>query len=157
MKRRKYTDKQFMDAVQNANSIREVLLTLGLNATGGNYACCKDRIKKLELDTKHFYGRAWRKGKRFVYKRPLSDYLSNKVKINSHTLKLRLIQEGVFNHQCSQCQRSIWNDQPIPIELDHINGDRNDNALSNLRILCPNCHAQTPTHAGKNIGARNGI
>ncbi len=47
----------------------------------------------------------------------------------------------------------FMNGRPIPLELDHINGRRDDNRLDNLRILCPNCHAQTETYRGKNIGA----
>jgi 5-methylcytosine-specific restriction endonuclease McrA len=50
------------------------------------------------------------------------------------------------------CDRERWNGLPIPLELDHVNGMRSDNRLSNLRILCPNCHAQTPNYRGRNIG-----
>jgi len=41
-------------------------------------------------------------------------------------------------------------DQPIPLELDHIDGNHQNNALDNLRLLCPNCHSLTPTFRGKN-------
>lgn len=40
--------------------------------------------------------------------------------------------------------------QPIPLELDHIDGNHQNNALQNLRLLCPNCHALTPTFRDKN-------
>ncbi len=52
------------------------------------------------------------------------------------------------------CRRERWNGRPIPLELDHVSGVRDDNRLNNLRLLCPNCHAQTPTYRGRNIGAR---
>ncbi|MGB4076287.1 MAG: HNH endonuclease [Minisyncoccia bacterium] len=38
----------------------------------------------------------------------------------------------------------------MPVELDHVNGDRHDNRIENLRILCPNCHSLKPTHRGRN-------
>jgi 5-methylcytosine-specific restriction endonuclease McrA len=44
-----------------------------------------------------------------------------------------------------------WLGQPIPLEIDHIDGDSTNNSLDNFRILCPNCHAQTPTYRGLNI------
>ena len=56
---------------------------------------------------------------------------------------------------CEECGLAVWNGRPIPLELDHVNGRYTDNRLENLRILCPNCHAQTPTYRAKNI-ARNG-
>ena len=53
---------------------------------------------------------------------------------------------------CSVCKNKEWNNQPIPIELDHINGDASNNKLENLRLICPNCHAQTSSYKGKNKG-----
>jgi 5-methylcytosine-specific restriction endonuclease McrA len=51
---------------------------------------------------------------------------------------------------CSCCSGTEWLGKPMPLELDHINGDNANNSLDNLRLLCPNCHAQTPTYRGKN-------
>lgn len=66
------------------------------------------------------------------------------------TLKAFLIEtEG---HHCWQCKNSTWNEQPIPLELEHIDGNSQNNSLDNLSILCPNCHAQTHTYKGKNKG-----
>lgn len=50
----------------------------------------------------------------------------------------------------------MWMSQKIPLELDHIDGHPDHNLKENLRLLCPNCHSQTPTHAGKNVGNHKG-
>lgn len=70
----------------------------------------------------------------------------------SNKLRVRLIQEGVKLHKCECCGNNEWMGQPISLEVDHINGVSNDHRLENLKILCPNCHAQTETYRGKNIG-----
>jgi predicted hotdog family 3-hydroxylacyl-ACP dehydratase len=45
------------------------------------------------------------------------------------------------------------NNQPIPLELHHIDGNHHNNSLSNLQILCPNCHAQQSNNSGKAVGS----
>jgi 5-methylcytosine-specific restriction endonuclease McrA len=53
-------------------------------------------------------------------------------------------------HRCSDCGISDWLGKPLAIQIDHINGAKNDWGLENLRMLCPNCHSQTPTFSGRN-------
>ena len=79
-----------------------------------------------------------------------SEYLVENSVVQSFKLKGRLIAEGLKEHKCECCGITEWNGKPAPIELDHINGNHHDNRLENLRILCPNCHAQTDTYRGKN-------
>jgi len=54
-------------------------------------------------------------------------------------------------HECNMCGITKWNNSDIILELDHIDGDSKNNELTNLRLLCPNCHSQTPTWRGRNI------
>lgn len=68
----------------------------------------------------------------------------------SNKLRIRLIREGIKAHQCEICRLTDWLEKPIPLELDHIDGDRTNHLLENLRLLCPNCHTFTPTFRGKN-------
>ena len=65
--------------------------------------------------------------------------------------KAALIQER--GHQCEDCQHTEWKDKPIPLELEHTDGDNKNNTRENLKLLCCNCHALTPTWRGRNINS----
>ena len=147
---RNYTDADFIEAWTNSGSVRQVLGKLGLVEAGGNYACAKKRADALGLTKEHMHGQSWNKGKKVGPKRPVEEYLSNQRPIQSHKLKNRLLAEGLKQHKCECCGITEWNGQPAPIELDHIDGNRYNNTIENLRIFCPNCHAQTDTYRGKN-------
>jgi Zn finger protein HypA/HybF involved in hydrogenase expression len=150
-KPRTYTDNQFIDAVETSTSIRQVLAKLGLKEAGGNYKVAQQRIEKLGISLADGpNGQGWSKGKTLGPKKPIEYYLTENSYHQSHKLKLRLIQEGIKTHKCECCGITDWNNKPTPIELDHINGINTDNRLENLRLLCPNCHAQTETYRGKN-------
>ena len=69
---------------------------------------------------------------------------------NSHSIKLKLFEFLLKARECEECwQGPIWNDNELRFHLDHENGNHRDNRLENLKILCPNCHSQTPTYAAK--------
>jgi DNA-binding transcriptional ArsR family regulator len=70
---------------------------------------------------------------------------------NRNHIKRRLFDAGVKMRRCESCGLSDWRGQPISLALHHVNGDRHDNRLENLQILCPNCHGLTDTWAGRNI------
>lgn len=153
----KYTIEELREAVKTSYSIRQALMKLNVKPMGGNYDVFRKAVKHFEVDTSHFRGQGWNKGDHsglcasWRKKRSLEEILQNGTSYQSYKLKRRLIKEGLKEHKCEACGLAEWVGQPIPIELDHINGERNDNRLENLRILCPNCHAQTSTYRGKNI------
>lgn len=80
------------------------------------------------------------------------EYLYNGSPISSYRLKNKILNEGLKPHKCEGCGLESWLNKPIPLELEHKDGDHYNNEWDNLALLCPNCHALTPTHAGKNIG-----
>jgi len=130
--------------------MRQVLGKLNVAPFGGNYDVLRKAIEHCYLDTSHFAGQAWNKGKTLSPRQPTDVYLRNELPIQSHKLRKRLLKEGFFANKCMNCGRNTWLDRPIPLELDHINGNNKDNRLENPRLLCPNCHAFTPTYRGRN-------
>jgi hypothetical protein len=69
----------------------------------------------------------------------------------TYKLKRRLIKEGIKQNKCEVCGLISWLGKELSCELDHIDGDRTNHKIDNLRILCPNCHSQTETYRAKNI------
>ncbi len=146
--RRAWTDYDLAVAVRESVSYSEVGRRLGYITSGGVHRFVKRHIARLGLDTSHFVGQSWAKGRSFAgqRKRPLSEILvQNSTYMSTGRLRRRLITEGLKPACCEMCEIATWRGKPLPLELDHINGDHADNRIENLRIVCPNCHAVTET------------
>ena len=93
----------------------------------------------------------------FQKSRPIEDYLSNKVPMQSDKLKERLLNANMLEPKCAVCGLFFWQQQYIPLELDHKDGDHNNNNLKNLQLICPNCHAQTDNYRVKKPSAKSAM
>ena len=152
-RKRKWSDVDLQRAVDKSFSVRAVLVALGLVPAGGNYQQIQSAITRLDIDTSHFTGQGWRSGCtfEFVPKKELPEILVKNSHFQSYKLKNRLFRAKLKKPRCELCSwAEMAEDGRIPVELDHINGDRHDNRIENLRILCPNCHSLQSTHRGKN-------
>ncbi len=160
MKQKRWTENQLRFAVKESRSIRQVLSKLHLKEAGGNYTQIKKYLELYQISTKHLSGKGWSRGLTGIGKPrvSLTDILVGNSTFQSYKLKQRLFEENLKTRQCEECGwAKMSDDGRIPLELDHINGNSRDNRLSNLRVLCPNCHSLKPTHRGRNRKKRAGF
>ena len=152
IKSKHFTEQEFIEVVETSHSIRECLRKLDLACSGASYSIFHSRVKALQLDTSHFGVSTVRRAYTKFNKREFQEILvKNSTYRSTDKLKKRLIKEGLLHYSCSKCGISEWNGVGLSLHLDHVNGISNDNRIENLRLLCPNCHSQTETYAGKNI------
>jgi len=137
--------------------MRETLAKLGLNPTGANYAGVRAHMRRLAIDDSHLLGQAYLRGghHHWAPKAALAEVLVVDSRYTStYHLKRRLIAAGLIAGRCAECGLKEWRERPLSLVLDHINGSNRDHRIENLRLLCPNCHSQTSTFAGRNKGRR---
>lgn len=152
MRKRSWTPEQLRDAIDHSSSYRQVLIKLRLREAGGNYEQLKRYVHELGLDVTHFKGKSWNKGLRGIRRSqiPLEEILIKNSFFQTFKLKKRLFaakRKPMYCEECGWAERT--KDGYLPLELDHVNGDRRDHRLENLRVLCPNCHSLKPTHRGR--------
>lgn len=153
MKKARWNDAQMIEVVAKSFSVAEVLRALGLKVTGANYKTIHRAVQRLALDTSHWTGQGHLKGKSHDWSKSqkLEEILIEKsTYTNTFRLKRRLLKAGLLLNKCYICSINEWLGKKLVLQLDHMNGDHFDNRIENLRLLCPNCHSQTETFAGKN-------
>ena len=145
-----FTKEELEKICQESESYREVATKVGyMPDSGSSIKSIHEMIEKYNFDVSHFKGQAHSKnlGK---YRTPIEKYLNNEQAITSFKLRNRLFTEGYFEKRCCCCGLTEWLGQPIPLELHHKDGNKNNNSLDNLEIRCPNCHYFTDTYKTKN-------
>ncbi len=143
------SDDEFRQIIAENCSYSDCLRALGLGTKGGSSTdILKRRINELKCSTEHF-NKGQSRHANATYS--LDEILvKDSTYANISSLKRRLLKENRLEYKCACCGISEWQGKPLTLQLDHINGINNDHRIENLRFLCPNCHSQTETYAGKN-------
>lgn len=145
--RRKYSLNEVEKAIKTSTCMTEVLRTLGLSEVGGNATTIKRIIKQHNFSIDHFDNSSRHKNHKQIIK---SEVLVEDSKIARSVLRSLILRENLIPYQCDVCKIDKWKGKSLVLDLDHKNGIRTDNRITNLRFLCPNCHSQTPTFRGRN-------
>lgn len=137
--------------IQEADSIMNAAKAFYKNEYNfAAYRRFRFQVLRLKLDRSHHRPYAEQPYKK---RTPLSEVLTENSSFNPYHLKKRLLKEGLLVEQCLVCGIGPeWQGRPLSLQLDHINGIKEDNRIENLRIICPNCHSQTVTYASRNKG-----
>ena len=142
------TKEELEEIVLNSNTYIEVLKKLDfVNPVGSSYRCLKDKIKKFNISTNHMthYSNS---GFRIYTD---EEMFIKESKVTQSALRKRVKRDNLIPYRCAICGNiGEWNNKPLTLTLDHINGNRTDNRLENLRYLCPNCDKQQDTFGAKN-------
>lgn len=142
-----FSPEQLQSLLDSRNTYTEILKVAGINSSSSTNTL-KRIIKEYKLDTSKF------EENRKLYKQQMakmslcSEYnieskLHRNTKTNSHKLRNKLIEFGYKESKCELCGISEWLGKPVKLQLHHIDGNHDNNELSNLQILCPNCHSMT--------------
>jgi hypothetical protein len=143
--------EQVKDIFKQSKTYAQVLRQLGLTLNVTNYSSAKKFVLINSVDTQHFVPYFTTvcdlsKTKRFED----ADVFTVQSTYSKSSLKRRIINGNMLPYVCEVCGNDgTWNAIKLSLQLEHKNGDNFDNRLENLCFLCPNCHSQTDTYAGK--------
>ncbi len=137
-------DAQFIEICNSSDSMAKAASRLGLH-----FNSFKKRAFELGCYKPNQAGEGISKKKPWI---PLEEIIEDNLHPHYQTYKLkqRLLAQKIKKNQCESCKITDWKGKKISMELHHIDGNRTSHHISNLSMLCPNCHSQTSNYRAKN-------
>lgn len=142
--------------IKEVKSCRELCKRLNINHSGGSTTRLKNKIIEAGIDISHWTGQKWSKGSSSiddarVRTKPADKIFTENSNASASYVRKLILKHNLIEYICQSCNNEgYWNNEKLNLQLDHINGIREDQRLENLRWLCPNCHSQTETYCSKN-------
>ncbi|GAA1526407.1 hypothetical protein GCM10009730_38750 [Streptomyces albidochromogenes] len=153
----RWTKEVLEPVVAASTNMCDVLRRLGLDVVGGHHTHISRRVKAFGIDTSHFDPRVSTGRRETRRRRTAQEVLTQQDPTNarreqSGRLKRAMLDLGTPD-SCALCgTEPVWRGHPLPLEVDHIDGNWRNNCLDNLRLLCPNCHSATDSYRGRSKG-----
>lgn len=138
----KWTKEQLEEIVNTSETMIEVCNKIGYSTCStSSWKVITEKLEELNIAKPNFSP---------AIKRTEEEVFCENSQVSQHCLRDRYLKI-VPMIECAICKREpIWEDKPLTLRLDHINGVHNDNRLENLRWVCPNCDSQLSTYCGSN-------
>lgn len=141
----RYEKEALAKIVAESISFSDVCRKLNKKPVGGTITNMKLMCDRWGIDHTHLKGQGWKKGKQDRKRKTPEEFLvlgkPTDHRIAPERLRRHLFELGV-EHKCNSCGINTWNDKPLVLEIDHIDGCYWNNVKENLQFLCPNCHSQ---------------
>tara|TARA_B100000073_G_C23402114_1_gene439665 strand:- start:49 stop:462 length:414 start_codon:yes stop_codon:yes gene_type:complete len=131
------TKEELLTASDGARNMAEIVSRLGMRRSSKTYKSIKNQMDHYGIPVPYGVKTYTRHTDEMIFS--VDSSYGNK------SLRKKVLKEELLEYKCQGCGISDWQDKPLTLQLDHINGNNRDNRLENLRFLCPNCHAQTDT------------
>jgi 5-methylcytosine-specific restriction endonuclease McrA len=146
---KQYNTEELENLLRQSNSMWDFCRKIGYtNKSGSTYYNIRKHLSRRGINLDQYSFIRINKGKT-KRKSDTEVFCENSGHRNTD-IKKRIISKKLLDLKCSECGIVEWNNKPISLQLDHINGINDDNRIENLRFLCPNCHSQTDTWGTKN-------
>ena len=159
---RQYSKEWLSELCKDSYSYAEVLRKAGRKQGGGTQATLRKKIEEFQIDISHFTGQRWQDSpnqnehKEVREKYDLEEVFQANSSVTQKVLRGYVERHSLLEYKCVKCGcNGHWQDGQIALEINHIDGDNTNNEISNLRYLCPNCHALTETYRGRNKALKN--
>jgi hypothetical protein len=150
------TNEEIQKIVNSVYSSAEMCRILKICDNGGNATRLRVFLKTNKIKTEHWTGQLWSKDKtsldddRLRKNKEISLIFTENSNASSSYVRKLLIKHNMKDYRCECGITTEWNGKSINLQMDHINGNRKNHRLENLRWLCPNCHSQTDTFCSRN-------